>query len=268
MAIRPTGLVTTMPEVGHRAILPSALRLYRAPVWWYEVALIVVFDLLYERLRNLVPDHEIIAVDRGLRVLHLTQVMHVNFELSVNHFFAAHDALAQFANYYYSFLNIPVTAGILIWLYVARKRYYRSIRSILAMTTLFGLAGFYLLPMAPPRLLGVGFIDTLVQFGTPGSWGDASVASFSNQFAAMPSLHCAWALWAGLTVHHLAKNKIVRVVALIYPMITFIVVIGTANHFALDGIAGAAIVALAFGIHRSMHGRGAYEPAPLLPDYC
>lgn len=260
-------MVTTMPEAGHRAILPPALRIFRAPVWWQEIALIVLFDLLYERLRNLVPAHETVAMDRGLRVLHLTERLHINFEMSVNHFFAAHLHLAHFANYYYSFLNIPVTGGVLIWLFFTKRRYYRSIRSVLATTTLLGLVGFYLLPMAPPRLLGVGFVDTLVDFHTVGSWGNASVAAVSNQFAAMPSLHCAWALWAGLTVYHLAKRPIIRYIGLLYPMVTFMVVIGTANHFALDGIAGAAIVGLAFAVHRSMHGRGAYEPAPLLAEY-
>lgn len=267
MSSRYTGLVTTMPETGHRAILPPALRVFRAPVWWQEIAIIVLFDVVYERLRDLVPSHETIAVDRGLRVLHLTQRLHINFEMSLNHFFAAHLHLAQFANYYYSFLNLPVTGGVLIWLFFRQRRVYRSARTVLATTTLLGLIGFYLVPMAPPRLLGVGFIDTLVQFKTFGSWGSPSVATVSNQFAAMPSLHCAWALWAGLTVFNLAKRPAVRYAGLMYPLMTFLVVIGTANHFALDGIAGAAIVALAFGIHRSMQGRGTYEPAPLLPDY-
>ncbi len=264
---RNTGLATAVPAVGHRAILPVALRAYRAPIWWHEIAIILVFNVLYERLRNLVPDHETQAVGRGLRVLHLTQNWHIDFELSVNQFFAAHAQLAQLGNYYYSFLNIPVTSGVLIWLFVKRKQVYRSARAVLATTTLLALCGFWLVPMAPPRLLGVGFIDTLVQFHTVGGWGSDSVAAVSNQFAAMPSLHCAWALWCGLTVFNLAKKPVARIAALIYPLLTFLVVIGTANHFAIDGVAGAAVLALPYGLHRSFFGRSTYEPAPLAPRY-
>ncbi|MEO8852093.1 MAG: phosphatase PAP2 family protein [Allobranchiibius sp.] len=266
MQERNAGSMAAVPDVGRRAILLASLRMHRAPVWWQEIAIIVVFNLMYERLRNLVPDHETQAVGRGLQVLHLTENWHIDFELSVNQFFASHAYLAQFGNYYYSFLNIPVTSGVLIWLFVKRKQVYRSARTVLATTTLFALCGFWLVPMAPPRLLNVGFVDTLVQFKTAGGWSSDSVAAVSNQFAAMPSLHCAWALWCGLTVFNLAKSSAVRIAALTYPLMTFIVVIGTANHFALDGVAGAAVLALAYGLHRSLFGRSAYEPAPLKPD--
>lgn len=267
MSGRTPGLVTTMPEVGHRALLPAALRTFRAPVWWHEIAILVVLDMIYERLRNLVPSHETAAIDRGLRVLHLTQELHLDFELPLNHFFAAHDEIARLANGYYSFLHLPMTGGVLIWLFFWQRRVYRSARTVLVTTTVIGLCGFYLVPMAPPRLLGSGFVDTLVQFHTFGSWGHASVAAVTNQYAAMPSLHCAWALWCGLTVFNLAKRPIVRYGAMLYPLLTFTVVIGTANHFAIDGIAGAAVLGLAYGIHRALLGRGAYEPAPLLPEY-
>lgn len=264
---RDTGYMTAVPEVGRRAILPASMRGYRAPIWWHEITILVVFNLLYERLRNLVPMQEHAAMDLGLRVLHLTENWHIDFELGLNQFFAAHGDLARLANAYYSFLHLPVTSAVLLWLFFRRKRIYRSARTVLATTTLIGLGGFWLAPMAPPRLLGTGFIDTLVQFHTFGSWGSPSVAAVTNQFAAMPSLHCAWALWCGVTVFKLAERPVIRALALLYPLMTFIVVIGTANHFAVDGVAGAAVLAMAYAIHRSLFGRGTYEPAPLQPDH-
>ena len=66
-------------------------------------------------------------------------------------------------------------------------------------TSLLALAGFYLYPLAPPRLLPqYGYVDTLLKFHTWGSLADPKVAEHSNQFAAMPSLHIGWALWCGI----------------------------------------------------------------------
>ncbi len=256
-----------MPGLGRRALLPAWMRQYRAPVWWHEIAILILLDLIYERLRNLIPTHETAAIDRGLQVLHFTELMHLNVELPINQFVSAHADLARFANGYYSFLHLPVTSGVLLWLFFWHRRIYRSARTVLVTSTILGLLGFYLVPMAPPRLIGAGFVDTLVQFHTFGSWGHASVASMTNQYAAMPSLHCAWALWAGLTVWHVARRPVIRYVALCYPMLTLLVVISTANHFLLDCVAGAAVLGLAYGIHHALQGRSAYEQAPLVPDY-
>lgn len=254
--------VTPAPVVSRarRALLPARMRAFHAPTWWHEVAILVVLDVVYERLRNLVPSHEIVATNRAEQVFRLTQRIHWDVELSINHWVASIDWLTAVCNYYYSFLNLPVTAGVLIWLFWRHPRFYRSARTVLVITTGIALTCFWLLPMAPPRLLhGAGFIDTLAGFHAPGSWGDESFAAHSNQFAAMPSLHCAWALWAGLCIFNLAKWTWLRRLGLVYPVCTLFVVVGTANHFVLDGVAGALVVALAFALHLAFEGQGVFE---------
>lgn len=222
--------------------------------------ILVVLDIVYERLRNLVPSHQSVAINRAEQLFHFTQRIHWDVELSINHWVAAHGWLADICNYYYSFLNLPVTAGVLVWLFWRRPRFYRSARTVLVITTAIALVSFWLLPMAPPRLLpDAGFVDTLNSFHVYGSWGDPKFASHSNQFAAMPSLHCAWALWVGLCVFNLAPWAWLRWAGLLYPVCTFVVVIGTANHFVLDGVAGAMVVTLAFGLHLAFEGQGTFE---------
>ena len=131
-------------------------------------------------------------------VQHLQDILHLNFELSVNHCVAAHEWLAQIMDYYYATLHFIVTIGVLVWLFVQRPHIYRGARTVLFTPTLIALAGFYLYPLAPPRLLPqYGYIDTLVKFHTWGSLADPEIAEHSNQYAAMPSLHIAWALWCG-----------------------------------------------------------------------
>ena len=251
----------------HRALLPARFRAYRAPRWWVEIGILVVLNLVYERLRNLVPSREGEAYNRGHQVLDLTQRLTGDAELHFNHFVANHSVLAHIFNAYYTYLHLPVTAITLIWIFRAHKRHYRAARTVLVGTTVLGLIGFYLFPMAPPRLLGgAHFVDTLVALGTWGSWSSPAVANQTNQFAAMPSLHCAWALWVGLCLFRIAKRPWLRALGVAYPVMTFMVVVGTANHFILDGIAGAAVLATAFALQRVFFGRSAFAPAPLRED--
>lgn len=257
-----TGTATTHRGRSIPALLPTRLRTYHPPRWWVEITILVAFNVVYERLRNLVPTREGEAYNRGDQLFHFTQRIHWDVELSINHFVASHSVLAHVFNAYYTYLHLPITASVLLWMYVRHKRQYRAARSVLAITTIIGLVGFYLFPMAPPRLLpDGGFVDTLVHFSTWGSWSSHTVAAKTNQFAAMPSLHCAWALWVGLCVFNLAPHRWQKVLGLLYPLCTFLVVVGTANHFVLDGVAGAMVLGASFGIHRLLFGQRAYAPA-------
>jgi hypothetical protein len=109
--------------------------------------------------------------------------------------------------------------------------------------------GFTLLPMAPPRMLP-GFVDTLASTSSVGWWGgDASaprgLGALTNQLAAMPSLHVGWAVWVAWVVVTHSTRRWVRVLAVAYPIGTTLVVVATANHYLLDAVAGAAVVAVA-----------------------
>jgi PAP2 superfamily len=140
-------------------------------------------------------------------------------------------------------------------------------RTALFATTLIGLAGFYLYPLAPPRLLPqFGYIDTLAKYHTWGSLADPNVAEHTNQFAAMPSLHIGWAVWCAVAVWYCAKPLWLRILALLYPIATLLVIVGTANHFILDAVGGLVVVAGGFGVQWLMSGRPAHVPAPDEPD--
>ena len=149
---------------------------------------------------------------------HLQDALHLNFERSVNKFVADHEPLAQVMDYYYATLHFVVTIGCLIWLYRAHPRIYRGARTVLFATSLIALAGFYLYPLAPPRLLPqYGYIDTLLKFHTWGSLADPKVAEHSNQYAAMPSLHIGWALWCGVSIFLCARRLWVRLLGAALP---------------------------------------------------
>ncbi|MCW2753786.1 MAG: hypothetical protein JWQ32_1197 [Marmoricola sp.] len=236
--------------------IPTFMQVNRVPLVWFELLLIVAFDLAYERVRNLVRQEPVVAINHGLEVHRVSQWFHVDLELAFNKILMDHHWLATLADYDYSMLHLPLTAGVLVWVFWKHRDRYLPIRNVLLGTTLLGLVGFWIYPMAPPRLLpGQGFVDTVVYYKTWGSWGDPKVAHATNQFAAMPSLHCAWALWCGLCLFFLARNRAVRTFGALYPVWTVFVVIGTANHFLLDSLAGLACVAITSGLVWKIYGR-------------
>jgi hypothetical protein len=83
----------------------------------------------------------------------------------------------------------------------------------------------------------------------------------------MPSLHIAWALWAGISVYRCARPRAIRLLALLYPFFTLAVIVGTANHYIIDAVGGAVVVALAFGVQALLSGHGAYTPPFDAPDF-
>jgi hypothetical protein len=249
-------------------IMPNRMLRWRRPLWWQELAIIAIGYWVYSLVRNAVPEQESIALRHGRSVQHLQDALHLNFELSLNHYVAANEWLAQVMDYYYATLHFVVTIAVLVWLFLRRSHVYRGGRTVLFVTTLAGLLGFYLYPLAPPRLLPqYDYIDTLVRFHTWGSLADPKVAEHSNQYAAMPSLHIAWALWCGIAIFQCARRTWVRWLGLAYPVGTLLVIVGTANHFIIDAVGGAVVLGIGFLIQWLLSAHGAFRPPVGADDF-
>ena len=247
-------------------LLPDGLRSYRPLRLYWEVALIALCLWVYNMIRNAAPENVGVAMGHAQDIQRLQDSLHIDFELSFNHVVAAHEPVAQVMNYYYATLHFIVTIAVLVWLFRVHPRRYSGARTVLFVTSMVALLGFWLYPLAPPRLAGMGHIDTLKVFHTWGSFATPEVANNSNQYAAMPSLHTAWALWCGLFVAVCARRTWVRVLGALYPAVTVVVIIGTVNHFILDAFAGAAVLGCGFLVVYLLFGRSAFRQAPLPVD--
>jgi hypothetical protein len=240
----------------------AARRGARRPRLWPELLLIAICYGCYSMVRNLVPADHATAAHRAQEILALEYDLRLDVEYTLNRLFAEHAWLAVPANYFYATMHFAVTIGVLVWLYARHPDRYAAYRTILFATTMVGLVGFWLYPLAPPRMLP-GFTDTVISFGTWGIYGSSPMASVSNQYAAMPSMHTAWSLWCAMAVIGVAGRRRPWAVpaAALYPTATIFVIMGTANHYLLDAVGGA--VALACGVALS---RGALRAfAVLLP---
>jgi hypothetical protein len=178
---------------------------------------------------------------------------------------AARPALGTVATFWYSEAHFVVTVGLL--LLTAKMSGGRRWRSAWYASTAIALLVFWLDPTAPPRLLPhAGFIDIVAMLPAFGTLSDPSIVRLSNPFAAMPSLHVAWAIWCAAMIWRLsvpAAGRLpprvsrsraratcwaLRGLALAYPLITTWVVLATANHYLADVLAGGLTAALAFAL--------------------
>ena len=228
---------TAAPAPGHR------------PRWWTELPLIAVVYALYSAGRLLVRGDVSTAVDHGLAILRLEQALFLNAEHPLNRLLTANPALGIPADFAYASLHYLVTPAVLIWMFRRRKAAYRAARTWLMTSTLLGLIGFTLMPTCPPRLLDArhGFVDTMAQYSSYGWWGAEASAprglgGMTNQYAAMPSLHVGWSVWCGVLLWRHGRHPVVRALGIAYPLLTTLVVMGTANHYFLDAVAGVAVM--------------------------
>jgi hypothetical protein len=189
---------------------------------------------------------------RGQWIWHAERVLRLPSETAVQRIFLPHPVVIQAFNLYYDILHFPMLIGCLIWVYARHRSDYPRIRTIVALFTAASLA-VQLIPVAPPRLLpGTGLLDTAFRYGqSVYTWNNGALAA--DQYSAMPSVHVGWALIVAIAVITVTRGRW-RWLALLYPAMTLLVVVVTANHFWLDGVAAAALVGLAVLVQRFMPG--------------
>lgn len=228
--------------------------------WWKEVVLVLVFYGAYTAVRNHFGSAAVPSADsyaNALKIIGLEQRLGIFNEQHVQDILASSHITAASWNTFYGSLHFIVTIGTLVYLFRRWPSDYRRMRNVLGFTTGLALAGFALFPLMPPRLLcdcpfgagadaqaQYGFVDTLARDGSLWSFGSPGIKAMSNQYAAMPSLHFAWALWCALALFSRLRRRWPRssLSAMLYPALTLAAVTATANHFWLDAVGGAVVL--------------------------
>ncbi len=251
----------------------------KPPKWWQELLFIAVSYTAYGIIRNhlgkpqpvdcarrALTEFQDIACGRAHDLLRIERLLHIDVERSLNRIAASSKLYAVPMNYWYATAHFIVTIGVLVWLYRRHKLQYRPLRTTLYVANIIALGGYWLYSLAPPRFLtSEGYVDTLKAFHTWGNYESGNLSHASNQFAAMPSMHVGWSLWAGLALFWLARRTWVRWLGIAYPVVTLVVIMATANHFILDAVGGAFALMLGFGVQRLVSGEPAVDQLATQP---
>ncbi|WP_425572926.1 bifunctional glycosyltransferase 87/phosphatase PAP2 family protein [Streptomyces blastmyceticus] len=261
---RPLPTPATEPQPGRFSWVPL-FRFWKRPLSrpnvFLELMLIRVGYWAYSFIRANAPDERTLAESHGRQILGAEEFLHIDVEHRFNHFVAGVDWLADSMDYYYGTFHFLVPVSLLGYLYVRRPGTYRWARTALSIATLMALVGFWAYPLAPPRLMpGRGFIDTANGPQDLANPDFGALTDLSNQYAAMPSLHIGWSLWCGVVIAVVAPKVWMKWLGMLYPLMTFSVIVGTANHYVLDAAGGAFVVMSGFAVQYALTGPGRRAP--------
>ena len=261
--VRADAAATVTSRWSRRSIRPVVWR--RLP-WWAELALIGLGYYVYALGRQAAPEKASVAHFHAQQIMDLQAMLHLDFEVFANDLVTGWTPLAEFSGYFYGTLHFVVTPAVLIWLYFRRPLSYARMRSAIFIATAAALVCFWAWPLAPPRFAMPGITDTIIDRDIFGAAGPDGPSGMVNLYAAMPSLHCAWAIWAAVAVYLTTRSAWRRLVWL-YPITTTLVVMGTGNHFLLDAVGGLAVVMLGLWLTTTRRWlRRGSEPAVLEAD--
>lgn len=216
--------------------------------WRVEVLLFVGMLVIYQLSRTLVIGDAAAAVKNAFSVINLEKAFGFFVEPQVQQAVIDNLHITKALNLFYIWAHLPVTAAFFIWLYRRRFYAYTYIRNSFFLANLLALSVFVAFPVAPPRMMhDEGFVDTLSLFSGIDLHG-GQLSGLFNPFAAVPSMHMGYALMVGVITALLTRNWIVRALAALYPVGVLVTIVGTANHYVFDALAGGAVMVAAFAL--------------------
>ncbi len=211
----------------------------RLPGLAHQLLLVAGAVLLYFGVRGRTEGSRDLAIDNANDLLGLERAIGLDIEAAAQALILPHDWALMAVNWIYIWGHWPVIAATLVWLYRTRPLDYLLLRNALFLSGAIGLVIFVTYPVAPPRLLPSGYVDTVTELST--SYRVLQPPSLVNKYAALPSLHVGWNLLIGLAVYRTNANRLAKVFCVVSPVAMVAAVVLTGNHYVIDAILGAVV---------------------------
>jgi PAP2 superfamily len=197
----------------------------------------------YRLVRGLVDGQAALAFENARTLVDTERALGLFFEPNLQSWAQGQHWVLDAANFMYVNSQFVVTTTFLIWLYIMRNASFYYVRNMFMIAMFLALVGYVGFPTAPPRYLPEwGFTDTVASF--VGDKAEQSANVLYNPFAAVPSMHVAFALMIGVPASRIVRHRPLKVLWLIYPVVITFVVVVTANHFWLDAALGAGVAVI------------------------
>ena len=203
-----------------------------------QIALFAAAYYGYRVVRGAVYGRAATAFENARNLIDAERALHVFVEPTVQAWASGSHLVVDVASWIYINCQTTITLSALIWLYLFRNESFYFVRNMMVVGMVLALIGYIVLPTAPPRFFPEwGFVDSVAQFTGVRSDSVAIDALF-NPYAAVPSMHVAFALMIGWPLALLVRSSVVRVLWIVYPFVMTFVIVVTANHFILDALLG------------------------------
>jgi membrane-associated phospholipid phosphatase len=197
----------------------------------------------YRIVRGFVDGQATLAFENARTLVDAERALGLFFEPGLQTWAQSQDWVVTGANWMYVNSHFVVTTTFLIWLYIARNHAYYYVRNMFMIAMALALVGYLAYPTAPPRYMPEwGFTDTVASF--VGDAAEQSANVLYNPYAAVPSMHVAFALMIAVPAIKLVKSLALKIAWGLYPLLVTFVVVVTANHFWLDAALGALVAAV------------------------
>ncbi|HUZ82682.1 MAG TPA: phosphatase PAP2 family protein [Gaiellaceae bacterium] len=196
--------------------------------------------MLYQIARGFADRNPAKAFANGDAVVRFeTHITHRLYELTFQNFVDQRHLLETIVSWTYWNSEFTVVGLAVLWVYVRRHEAFVGLRNSILLANLIGLVGYVFVPTAPPRLLGVGFVNT---------HRNGLVNLAANPYAAMPSLHAADALILGVVLFTVCRTPWAKALWAVWPAWVWFAVMATGNHFWLDCVAGIGVAILSMTV--------------------
>jgi len=265
---RPLQTEAIVPApAGVRGALRSALVGYSQKMtvrgwsgFGWQVALLVPPSLLYFFVRDLSAGQEREAFANAASIVNLEKALGLDWEFALQQKVLDTDWIIAAMNWIYIWGHFPLIIASLIMLFGFSRREFLTLRNALFASGAVGLVCFALYPVAPPRLFDPNsFFDSLTELSK--SYKILQNPKVTNQFAAVPSFHVGWNMLVAIAVWRASRFRVLRVVAVLFPMLMMAAVVLTANHWLLDIIAGVSVAVVGLlGGHLLERGLSRFHP--------
>jgi hypothetical protein len=212
----------------------------------------------YRIVRGIVDGEVTAAFAHSRSLVGLERGMHLFFEPQLQHWALRSSFIVHIADWTYVNSHFVVTTTFLIWLYLARNHAFYYVRNMFMVGMGLALVGYVVFPAAPPRMLPEwGFTDTVSDF--VGQAGSNTASVLYNPYAAVPSMHVAFALMIAVPAIMVVRSRVLKVMWSFYPLLITFVVMVTANHFWIDAAFGILVAGVSAYVAREVLARARPE---------
>lgn len=244
--------------------LSSGPELVRTRLLWVlgQAGLVALGVLVYFGVRGLTESAEQTAVEHAREVVTLERWLGIDVESTLQAPVRSSGTLEAMANWVYIWGHWPVIVVTMVWLAWHHREVFLRLRDAMLVSGALGMAIFVTFPVAPPRLAGLGMVDTVTR--SSEAYRILQPPAFVDQYAAMPSLHAGWDLLVGISIVSAASSLALRAIGCLLPLLMGLAVLVTANHYILDVVAGVALALIghAVALRLEHHRRHNHHAGP------